>query len=250
MAQCWPLQLPPTAKAVLISLADNANDQGYCWPSISTIAERTCFGRTAVIKAISWLETAGLLEPDRTNGRHTTYVVKPENYREETVQNQSTCRTGPPAVPVREATNRSARRTEPVREADTNRQEPSLRATVKDMDFSAWPDRPSPQVLKDWIDHRKRKKAPISETVMKAAGREITKAFYGGMTVDECLEVWMLRNWQGFKADWALNESKGNANGSGRKLSAVDRVRASAIAGEAADRAISNSRPYLVGSDD
>ncbi|MGV8671119.1 helix-turn-helix domain-containing protein, partial [Pseudomonas aeruginosa] len=33
MSQCWPIQgLSCAQKAVLISLADNANDQGVCWP--------------------------------------------------------------------------------------------------------------------------------------------------------------------------------------------------------------------------
>ena len=40
MRSCWPLQMPPTPKAVLISLADNASDEGECWPSIPTICER------------------------------------------------------------------------------------------------------------------------------------------------------------------------------------------------------------------
>lgn len=34
MSQCWPLQgLSVTQKAVLISLADQANDDGVCWPA-------------------------------------------------------------------------------------------------------------------------------------------------------------------------------------------------------------------------
>src|SRR5260363_362367 len=55
-AACWLLQLPPTAKFVLILLADNANDQGVCWPSIPKICERTCFSERTVHGAIKWLE--------------------------------------------------------------------------------------------------------------------------------------------------------------------------------------------------
>lgn len=39
-------------KWVLISLADNANDQGYCWPSIETIAQRTMLTERSVQRAI------------------------------------------------------------------------------------------------------------------------------------------------------------------------------------------------------
>jgi len=80
MAACWPLQMPPTQKAVLISLADNANDQGHCWPSIPTISERTCFSERAVHRAIRWLEEHGLVTADRSNGRHTRYVITPESF--------------------------------------------------------------------------------------------------------------------------------------------------------------------------
>ncbi|MBO9766490.1 MULTISPECIES: helix-turn-helix domain-containing protein [Xanthomonas] len=80
MSQCWPMQMPPTPKAVLISLADNANDQGHCWPSIPTIAERTCFSERAVQSAIRWLEGNGVLTTDRSNGRHTRYWLTPGSF--------------------------------------------------------------------------------------------------------------------------------------------------------------------------
>lgn len=40
MGLCWPLQMPPTAKGVLMSLADQSNDQGSCWPSLQWIAHQ------------------------------------------------------------------------------------------------------------------------------------------------------------------------------------------------------------------
>ncbi|MCL2872405.1 MAG: helix-turn-helix domain-containing protein [Betaproteobacteria bacterium] len=80
MAACWPLQMPPTVKSVLVSLADNANDHGYCFPSIAYICERTCYAKDAVIEAIKWLEGSGIVTADRGNGRHTTYILTPENF--------------------------------------------------------------------------------------------------------------------------------------------------------------------------
>lgn len=81
MASCWGLQMSPAQKSVLISLADNANDEGYCWPSLEKISERTCLSRRAVINAIAWLESVGLLRAIRDNGRHTRYVVTPDSFR-------------------------------------------------------------------------------------------------------------------------------------------------------------------------
>jgi hypothetical protein len=124
MAACWPLQMPPTPKAVLIALADNATDHGACWPSIATISARTCFGKTAVIEAIQWLEAHGFLTADRSNGRHTRYQIIPtlDLFDPKPVRkaNRSAKRTSPGDVPVRLAEK-------PVREADTNRKK-SLKA--------------------------------------------------------------------------------------------------------------------------
>ncbi|MDE4918175.1 helix-turn-helix protein [Cupriavidus metallidurans] len=84
MSKCWDLEMPPTQKSVLISLADNANDQGVCWPSIPTISRRTCFSERAVQNAIKWLERYHLLKADRSNGRHTSYTLTPGEYLMET----------------------------------------------------------------------------------------------------------------------------------------------------------------------
>jgi len=108
MSACWPMQLPPTAKAVLISLADNANDHGVCWPAIATISKRTCFSERAVQNAIKWLESAGLVVADRTNGRHTTYKITPAGYS--------------PPQDVRQPPQEIPR---PPQEVPSNRKEPS-----------------------------------------------------------------------------------------------------------------------------
>lgn len=81
MSACWPLQgMTPAKKAVLISLADNANDEGVCWPSIARIAERTCLSERAVRDALRWLEDANLLASNQRQGRSTWYTVTPAAY--------------------------------------------------------------------------------------------------------------------------------------------------------------------------
>lgn len=127
MSACWPLRMPPPAKAVLISLADMANDEGYCWPSIERLCERTCFGRTAVIDAIYWLETHAVLKAHRTNGRKTTYTVMPDQFSEEetveVIKKSDKSSSRGPSVPVDKAKNQSATQTGssggPVRHADS-----------------------------------------------------------------------------------------------------------------------------------
>lgn len=81
MSSCWPLQgLSVTQKAVLISLADQANDDGVCWPAIGTIAKRCCMSARAVRSAMDHLEFVGLLSRERRFNSSNVYVVTPSNF--------------------------------------------------------------------------------------------------------------------------------------------------------------------------
>lgn len=81
MSLCWPLQgMSGPQKAVLISLADNANDEGVCWPSVARIAERTCLAERTVQGAIKWLGQARILSVRERMGRSTMYTLTPASY--------------------------------------------------------------------------------------------------------------------------------------------------------------------------
>ncbi|ELY6201178.1 helix-turn-helix domain-containing protein [Cronobacter sakazakii] len=59
----------PLRKLVLIKLADNANDQGECWPSYQHVADQCEIGRSTVKSHIRALEKMGLLRREyRKNG--------------------------------------------------------------------------------------------------------------------------------------------------------------------------------------
>lgn len=220
MSLCWPLQMPPTPKAVLVSLADNANDQGVAWPSLTKICERTCFGKTAVIAAIRWLEDEGLVVADRSNGRHTSYTV------DLNAVNQFASRTSSPAEPVRlpnqnqsaSRTNQSASRTIPVREADTNRHKPSRTVrSNRNTHANLEPEvaevlgQIDPALVADFLAVRKAKRAPLTQTALRGIQVEARKA---GLTLDAALRICCERNWQAFRADWA-GVAQGQGGGAG-----------------------------------
>jgi len=72
MGLAWPIQLAMTQKLVLVSLADQANDEGLCWPSIESLSVRTCLCERAVQKALRALEAMGLLRVvERGSSRRT-----------------------------------------------------------------------------------------------------------------------------------------------------------------------------------
>jgi hypothetical protein len=236
MSQCWPLQMPPTPKAVLISLADNANDHGVCWPSLTTIAERTCFGRTAVIDAIKWLESVGAVKADRTDRYRTSYVVTPANFAASEVvrqTNQSASRTSSLGGGlVRLADDEVRQPDDEVRQADTNRKEPSRtvsKATVsKRVVELPCPDGVNPQTWADWLTLRKAKRAPVTETVISGAHAEAAKA---GLSLEQFLRVWCRRGSQGLEAAWLKpDERAGPQSGppqqQSKTLSAIQRLQA------------------------
>ncbi|MFU8927770.1 helix-turn-helix domain-containing protein [Acinetobacter puyangensis] len=121
----------PTAKAVLLRLADYANDNGECFPSISLLADETEFSVRAIKTAIDLLEEVKIIQVDRSNGRHNRYKITPESFTPKTKKQSKSngkkstnqCNTFTSAVdaPVREVHMTGAGRApEPVQEVHTN----------------------------------------------------------------------------------------------------------------------------------
>lgn len=61
------------------------------------------------------------------------------------------------------------------------------------------PDGVTDRVWTDWLQLRKAKRAPVTETVITGAEREAVKA---RMSLDEFLSIWCRRGSQGLEADW------------------------------------------------
>lgn len=61
------------------------------------------------------------------------------------------------------------------------------------------PDDVDQQTWDDWLQLRKAKSAPVTETVLRGARSEAEAA---GMDLDAFLQVWCLRGSQGLQADW------------------------------------------------
>lgn len=79
MSLVWELDLPTTQKMVLLALADNANDQGVCWPSISTLEVKTSLHRATVIRVIADLESDRHLTRSSETGKTNTYSIHPSH---------------------------------------------------------------------------------------------------------------------------------------------------------------------------
>ena len=64
MNWAWEQQLPPVPKLTLLALADNADDHGYCWPKMRTIATKCCTSERTIQRTIKSLLNTGLLNKE------------------------------------------------------------------------------------------------------------------------------------------------------------------------------------------
>lgn len=61
----------PTAKLVLVALADYANDSGLCWPSNESLRSKCNLSATGIRTGIHLLESMNLMTVDRSRGRRS-----------------------------------------------------------------------------------------------------------------------------------------------------------------------------------
>lgn len=72
MAKVWELPMENhSLKLVTLALADNSNDQGSCWPSMSTLARKCDLTSNGVRNQLQKLFLMGLLKMERGGGRYS-----------------------------------------------------------------------------------------------------------------------------------------------------------------------------------
>ncbi|MDP9895349.1 hypothetical protein J2W32_004447 [Variovorax boronicumulans] len=76
LTACRPIQVPLTAKCVLLALADRADELGRCWPSLEDLEQHTCASRRSVMEALKQLEHCRAIAVDRSRRNHV-YTVTP-----------------------------------------------------------------------------------------------------------------------------------------------------------------------------
>lgn len=223
----------PLRKLVLVKLADQANDDGECWPSYQSIAEACEMSRRTVISHIEWLEENGFLRRNYRKSkeglsRSNVFVLTIESGANTAPQGANNSPRGanaaPPsgenfapgganAAPI-ETVNESIS-FESVNESggaparDPAPREPSSEfpkpPPAKPERFDAW------AVLSDmgverkhfdaWMQARKRKRlsSPIDEVALAAFFREIGKV---GLTAHDATRMCAEKGWGSIEANW------------------------------------------------
>ena len=195
----------PARKLVLLKLADNANDDGICFPSYQYIADKCEMTRRSAISHIEYLIKMGLVSKKERKNKDGSisnlYFLHLEQGSENFALGGENISLGSKNFALVGSENISPRTShslEPVNEPKKTTQKSEYEMLLEQFGISG-------QLAKDFITHRKAKKAPITETVMNGFLREANKA---ELSVAESVAISIERNWQGFKATWYLKDKE------------------------------------------
>ena len=195
----------PARKLVLLKLADNANDDGICFPSYQYIADKCEMTRRSAISHIEYLIKMGLVSKKERKNKDGSisnlYFLHLEQGSENFALGSENISLGSEKFALGGSENISPRTShslEPVNEPKKTTQKSESEMLLERFGISG-------QLAKDFITHRKAKKAPITETAMNGFLREANKV---RLSVAESVAISIERNWQGFKATWYLKDKE------------------------------------------
>ncbi|AXP40136.1 helix-turn-helix domain-containing protein [Haemophilus influenzae] len=195
----------PARKLVLLKLADNANDDGICFPSYQYIADKCEMTRRSAINHIEYLIKMGLVSKKERKNKDGSisnlYFLHLEQGSENFALGSENISLGSENFALGGSENISPRTShslEPVNEPKKTTQKSESEILLERFGITG-------QLAKDFITHRKTKRGAISETQLSRLQKQADKA---GISICEVVEICIERNWQGFNASWDWRDEK------------------------------------------
>ena len=195
----------PARKLVLLKLADNANDDGICFPSYQYIADKCEMTRRSAINHIEYLIKMGLVSKKERKNKDGSisnlYFLHLEQGSENFALGGENISLGSENFALGGSENISPRTShslEPVNEPKKTTQKSEAEMLLEQFGITG-------QLAKDFIAHRKAKKGVINQTQLNRLQKQADKA---GISICEAVEICIERNWQGFNASWDWRDEK------------------------------------------
>ena len=195
----------PARKLVLLKLADNANDDGICFPSYQYIADKCEMTRRSAISHIEYLIKMGLVSKKERKNKDGSisnlYFLHLEQGSENFALGSENISLGSENFALGGSENISpitSHSLEPVNEPKKTTQKSESEMLLERFGITG-------QLAKDFIAHRKTKRGAISETQLSRLQKQADKA---GISICEAVEICIERNWQGFNAAWDWRDEK------------------------------------------
>jgi len=178
MTAVWDREdLSSTQKLVLLALADWANDEGLCWPSINRLAIKASLTTRAVQKTIRSLEDAGFIRREEVLGKGNRYWIStPLNH-------VHPCPTfTPPLHHVHTTPERGSPNTSIIHQSTTN-------------NIIGIPDWMPSEAWHGWVEMRKMKKKPLTDRAATKAINKLDAMRQAGQDIAAVLDRSTLNCW-------------------------------------------------------
>jgi hypothetical protein len=223
-------------RLVMLALADYANDEGECWPSIAGICRKSALKNRGVQGILRRLEAAGWIEIVRGGGRKNCNL-----YRLKTPHAMHPAQEAPPQDvaknlhPVAYASARHAPEpSKPLKEPSEDASDPvfaSLAAVA------------APDAVRSFLTYRRTHKAnALTETGAKRLAASLVQIRQGGGDPSSALGLAEERGWSSVQADWYFRAQPADRTSSTRNVTPEDirLARLHSIAG-----GIKQKKPFL-----
>ena len=203
LAWAFKVNLKPSAlKFTLVALCECANYRtGHIHPSIAHLEEITGQDRKTIIANIAKLEQLGLLADTGERAGRTGQIKVYQVVTETVPKTEQFQKRNSSVSPPKQSQKRD---TEPSREPSLDKANAS---SNKRAPVLPKPDSVEQNIWNDFLELRKAKRAPLSNTALAAIDREAARA---GWSLNDALAECLARGWQGFKADWVKEKADAN----------------------------------------
>jgi len=222
MSAVWERDdLTSTQKLVLLALADWANDEGLCWPSVDRVALKASLTSRGVQKTIRALEEMQFLRKEEIKGRGNKYWVSmPTN----DVHPRTTFT--PPVSQVHPSPEPRSPNTLKIHQLNTKC---IIEGYPLWLPIEAW---------KGWVEMRKQRKRPLTDRAKARALTKLEALHSAGHDINELLDRSTINGWLD------IYEPKG-ANNAGNSKHAAEPTNpmVRAVIASQARRAADGERP-------
>ena len=179
MTAVWDREdLSSTQKLVLLALADWANDDGLCWPSIERVAKKSSLKKRAVQLAIRSLEEMKFIHREEVIGKGNKYWVQIPMH-----QMHPCTKDTPPMHQMHETHAPDAPNTSKTHQLNTKY---IIEGYPTWLPIDAW---------QGWVEMRKQRKRPLTDRAKAMAYKKLEALHLAGHDINELLDRSTINGW-------------------------------------------------------
>jgi hypothetical protein len=179
MTAVWDREdLSSTQKLVLLALADWANDEGLCWPSIERVAKKSSLKKRAVQLAIRSLEEMQFIRREEVIGKGNRYWIQIPVH-----QMHPCIKDTPPVHEMHETRALDAPNTLDIHQLNTK----CIKGALPDwLPMDAW---------NGWVAMRKQRKRPLTDRATAMAINKLDAIRNKGHDIEDLLDRSTINGW-------------------------------------------------------